>query len=66
MGKHTQTICRQQATSCLIVFDHFVGLELSTKKKKKKKKKTRKSSPGNYTNFFSAVILKNIVSKRGI
>ena len=28
MTKHTQTICRQQPTNCLSVFDHFVGLEL--------------------------------------
>ena len=26
MAKHTQTICRQQPTNCLTVFDHFVGL----------------------------------------
>ena len=28
MVKHTQTICRQQPTNCLSVFDHFVGLGL--------------------------------------
>ena len=28
MVKHTQTICRQQPTNCLSVFDHFVGLAL--------------------------------------
>ena len=28
MVKHTQTICRQQPTNCLNVFDHFVGLVL--------------------------------------
>ena len=28
MVKHTQTICRQQPTYCLNVFDHFVGLTL--------------------------------------
>ena len=28
MVKHTQTICRQQPTNCLSVFDHFVGLPL--------------------------------------
>ena len=28
MVKHTQTICRQQATSCLSVCGHFVGLTL--------------------------------------
>ena len=28
MVKHSQTICRQQRTNCLSVFDHFVGLVL--------------------------------------
>ena len=28
MVKHTQTICRQQRTNCLSVFDHFKGLTL--------------------------------------
>ena len=28
MIKHTQTICRQQLTNFLSVFDHFVGLAL--------------------------------------
>ena len=28
MVKHTQTICRQQPTNCLSVFDHFVNLTL--------------------------------------
>ena len=28
MGKHTQTIRRQQPTNCLSVFDHFVNLAL--------------------------------------
>ena len=28
MAKHTQTICRQQPTNCLRVFDHFVKLAL--------------------------------------
>ena len=28
MAKHTQTICRQQPTNCLSVFNHFVGLAL--------------------------------------
>ena len=28
MVKHTQTICRQEPTTCLSVFDHFVGLTL--------------------------------------
>ena len=28
MVKHTQTICRQQPTNCVIVFDHFVRLAL--------------------------------------
>ena len=28
MVKYTQTIRRQQSTSCLSVFDHFVGLAL--------------------------------------
>ena len=28
MVKHTQTICRQQPTNCLSVFDHFVNLAL--------------------------------------
>ena len=28
MVKHTQIIRRQQATNCLSVFDHFVGLAL--------------------------------------
>ena len=28
MAKHIQTICRQQPTNCLSVFDHFVGLTL--------------------------------------
>ena len=28
MVKHTQTICRQQPTNCLSVFDQFVGLAL--------------------------------------
>ena len=28
MVKHTQTICQQQPTNCLSVFDHFVGLVL--------------------------------------
>ena len=28
MVKHTQTICRQQPTNCLSVFDHFVVLAL--------------------------------------
>ena len=28
MVKYTQTICRQQPTSCLSVFGHFVGLVL--------------------------------------
>ena len=28
MVKHTQTICRQQSTNCLSVFDHFVKLVL--------------------------------------
>ena len=28
MGKHTQTIRQQKPTSCLNVFDHFVGLLL--------------------------------------
>ena len=51
MAKYTQKICRQQATSCLIVFDHFVGLELSTKKKKKKKKSSQKFSRELYEFF---------------
>ena len=25
---HTQIICRQQPTNCLIMFEHFVGLAL--------------------------------------
>ena len=28
MDKHTETICRQQPTNCLSVFDHFVELAL--------------------------------------
>ena len=28
MVKHTQTICLQQSTHCLSLFDHFVGLVL--------------------------------------
>ena len=28
MVKHTQTICRQQSTNCLSVFDNFVGFVL--------------------------------------
>ena len=28
MVRHTQTICRQQPTNCLSVFDHFLGLAL--------------------------------------
>ena len=28
MPEHTQTICRQKPTNCLIVFDNFVGLAL--------------------------------------
>ena len=28
MVKHTQTICPQQPTNCLSVFDHFGGLAL--------------------------------------
>ena len=28
MFKYTQTICRQQPTNCLSMFDHFVGLVL--------------------------------------
>ena len=28
MVKHIQTICRQQPTDCLSVFDYFVGLVL--------------------------------------
>ena len=28
MVKRTQTICRQEPTNCLSVFDHFVGLAL--------------------------------------
>ena len=28
MVKHTQSICWQQPTNCLNVFDHFVGLAL--------------------------------------
>ena len=28
MIKHTQTNCRQQATNCLSVFDHFGGFRL--------------------------------------
>ena len=30
MVKQTQTICRQQPTNCLSVFDHFVGLALKS------------------------------------
>ena len=26
MAKHIQTICRQQPTNCLSVFEHLVGL----------------------------------------
>ena len=29
MVKHTQTICQQQSTDCLSVFDNFVGLALN-------------------------------------
>ena len=28
MANHTQTICRQEPTNFLSVFDHFVGLAL--------------------------------------
>ena len=28
MVKHTQTVCRQEPTNCLSVFNHFVGLTL--------------------------------------
>ena len=28
MVKHTQTICVEQSTNCLSLFDHFVGLAL--------------------------------------
>ena len=34
MIKHTQTICRQQPTKCLSVFDHLVGLALKGLKQK--------------------------------
>ena len=33
--------------------------------KQKKPKKTRKSSPGDFTNFFSAVIMKSICEQEG-
>ena len=38
MVKHTQTICRQQPTNCLSVFDHFVGLALKVLKQQYKHK----------------------------
>ena len=28
MVKHTQTVCQEQPTNCLSVFDHFMGLGL--------------------------------------
>ena len=42
MVKHTQTIHRQKPTSCLSVFDHFVGLAL----------KGLKQAGGAFINFF--------------
>ena len=37
MVKKTQTICRQQSTNCLSVFDHFVGWRLKRQDYKTKK-----------------------------
>ena len=62
MAKHTQKICRQQATSCLIVFDHFAGLGLS----KKNPKKLAKVLQEILQIFLVQLLWKASVNKRGI
>ena len=56
MVKHSQTIRQQQPTSCLSVFDHFVGLALKGLKKEKYTlpKFTKYSSCGVSTDMQSA------------